>query len=128
MMAWLDGTNNNINNPPYGGTHNFGITYSLAQATIDANGNTVSVANANGAPNPTTDLNLMFQVRPLPKSRAQCPAGRECCNNLTVQSGHRTLNVALADGSVRTVSKSISLDTWRRALQPADGESMDSDW
>lgn len=128
VMTWLDRFNNNIYNDQYGGLHNFGITYSLQAATIDVNGNAAPVSNINGAPNPTTDLNMMFQVKPLPRSRAQCPAGKECCNNLTAQTGHSTLNVALADGSVRTLSKSISLDTWRRAMQPADGESMDTDW
>jgi prepilin-type N-terminal cleavage/methylation domain-containing protein len=36
--------------------------------------------------------------------------------------------VALVDGSVRTVSTSISLETWKAALSPAGGEVLGNDW
>lgn len=36
--------------------------------------------------------------------------------------------VALIDGSVRTVSTLISLDTWKAALSPSGGEILGSDW
>jgi prepilin-type N-terminal cleavage/methylation domain-containing protein len=38
------------------------------------------------------------------------------------------IQVALADGSTRMVSPSISLATWSRAVQPADGLVLGSDW
>ncbi|OWK47385.1 hypothetical protein FRUB_01084 [Fimbriiglobus ruber] len=45
------------------------------------------------------------------------------------QSGHTgVVNVALMDGSVRTVSNSISQLTWQYALTPADGNVLGSDW
>jgi hypothetical protein len=36
--------------------------------------------------------------------------------------------VGLADGSVRTVSAKISKETWRNAMDPADGNPLGSDW
>jgi hypothetical protein len=51
------------------------------------------------------------------------------CNFQVPSSGHTNLIVtALADGSVRTVSESISPVTWFLALVPNDGNSMPSDW
>ena len=39
-----------------------------------------------------------------------------------------SLQVALADGSVRTIDQSISPLTWRNALLPDDGQALGSDW
>src|SRR5207253_8357860 len=50
----------------------------------------------------------MFQIRPLPLDFPQCPPGKECCDNWRAQTGHTAMQVALADGSVRAVSSSIS--------------------
>ena len=62
---------------------------------------------------------LMFQDHPLP----------DACDNGRAQSGHRGgMNVALADGSVRLVSPSISQQTWTAALLPRDGNSLGNDW
>lgn len=44
---------------------------------------------------------------------------------------HGTTNgvmVGLGDGSVRTVSASVSAETWNRAMQPNDGRILGSDW
>ena len=38
------------------------------------------------------------------------------------------MNIALMDGSVRTVSPGISQSTWSNALNPADGQVLGSDW
>jgi len=47
----------------------------------------------------------------------------------TCQSFHPgTMTVAMMDGSVRNVAASISLATWRRAINPADGLPLGSDW
>ncbi|VTS01828.1 Secreted protein containing DUF1559 OS=Rhodopirellula baltica WH47 GN=RBWH47_01757 PE=4 SV=1: N_methyl_2: SBP_bac_10 [Gemmata massiliana] len=47
----------------------------------------------------------------------------------TCQSFHpQVMVVALLDGSVRTVGASISLTTWRRTINPADGLVLGSDW
>jgi prepilin-type processing-associated H-X9-DG protein len=51
------------------------------------------------------------------------------CDFFTAQSGHQAgMNVALADGSVRSVAPTISKDTWQKALLPADGGVLGSDW
>jgi len=131
--AWCDGigrtaslawsTNNSILWVP--GTHNFGLTFSIPQGTI----NGVSVTGPNGVPNPTPSINFMFQIQPAPLPNYACPAGRTCCNNLTVQSGHNNaLNIALCDGSVRSVTGSLSSTTWLYAMLPNDGNALGSDW
>jgi prepilin-type N-terminal cleavage/methylation domain-containing protein len=38
------------------------------------------------------------------------------------------MNIALMDGSVRTVSGSISATTWTNALNPSDGQPLGLDW
>ena len=73
---------------------------------------------------PGTDLsfgNVTFQVRPTAAS----------CQNLTCQTGHSGgMQVAIGDGSVRTVTPSISVATWRTACNdPAyAGKGLGSDW
>jgi prepilin-type N-terminal cleavage/methylation domain-containing protein len=47
----------------------------------------------------------------------------------TAQSFHpESMIVSLMDGSVRSVSASISLATWRLAINPADGQVLGADW
>jgi prepilin-type N-terminal cleavage/methylation domain-containing protein len=65
---------------------------------------------------------FMFQVRP---GTGTCPT---CCDNWRAQTPHAAMNVALADGSVRGVSPSISQTTWTRALLPRDGQVLGNDW
>ena len=38
------------------------------------------------------------------------------------------LQVLMVDGSVRTVSPSVSQQTWANAVQPDDGQPLGSDW
>jgi prepilin-type N-terminal cleavage/methylation domain-containing protein len=62
---------------------------------------------------------LMFQDHPLPKD----------CDNWRAQSGHRAgMNVGLADASVRSVTPTITQQTWTNALLPRDGNPLGSDW
>jgi prepilin-type N-terminal cleavage/methylation domain-containing protein/prepilin-type processing-associated H-X9-DG protein len=62
----------------------------------------------------------MFQVQ---------PNWRKDCDPARTQSLHTGgMNVAMADGSVRLVSGSVSLVTWERLNHPADGEVLGSDW
>jgi len=44
------------------------------------------------------------------------------------QCYHAVMNVAMMDGSVRTVSESVSQLTWTHALNPADGQTLGPDW
>jgi prepilin-type N-terminal cleavage/methylation domain-containing protein len=62
---------------------------------------------------------LMFQDRPLPSE----------CDNWRSQSNHRGgMNVTLGDGSVRSVSRTVSQSTWTAALLPRDGTELGSEW
>jgi prepilin-type N-terminal cleavage/methylation domain-containing protein len=65
---------------------------------------------------------LMFQTRP---GVGKCDT---CCNNWRAQTPHNAMNIALADGSVRSVSSGISQETWGRALLPRDGQVLGNDW
>jgi prepilin-type processing-associated H-X9-DG protein len=67
-------------------------------------------------------------VRPEPKAAPQCLAGQECCDAWHAQTPHATMNIALADGSVRSVGRGISPATWANVLQPRDGNTVDADW
>jgi prepilin-type N-terminal cleavage/methylation domain-containing protein len=70
----------------------------------------------------------MFQIRPLPMSYANCPQGADCCDNWKAQTGHQVMNIAMADGSVRTVAQGISQSTWTNAMLPRDGQALGNDW
>jgi prepilin-type N-terminal cleavage/methylation domain-containing protein len=109
------------------GYHNFGITPAISNATFTQPPGAFpsGVVNAgNGLPNV-----LLFQTRPHQTPLASCPAGQSCCDSWRAQSGHTAgMNVGLADGSVRTVSPTISQDTWSRAMLPADKQPLGSDW
>lgn len=64
-------------------------------------------------------VGLPFQVQP----------PLNACDPRFAQSFHASgLTVALGDGSVRMVSSSITGLTWRRALLPADGNTLGTDW
>jgi prepilin-type N-terminal cleavage/methylation domain-containing protein len=51
------------------------------------------------------------------------------CNWYVTQGGHTgSMQVGLADGSVRGVSPSMSVNTWVHACTPNDGNPLGSDW
>jgi prepilin-type N-terminal cleavage/methylation domain-containing protein/prepilin-type processing-associated H-X9-DG protein len=117
---------------PYGGVHNFGLTYQLQSNKIQAGTRPpVTVIAPNGYPNPygSPELIFEFQQMPLTLPFAQCPPGANCCNAFTVQSGHPSgMNVTMADGSVRTLHPDLPLNTWRSLLLPNDGQAISGDW
>ena len=120
FLAWHIGAG-----VPVGGYHNFGLTYALSNNQLSvAGGAPVTVTCAKGLPNPggNPDVTFMFQVQPMPRPFSACPSGRECCNSLTAQTGHTAMNVALCDGSVRSLSRSTDPNLWRLALMPRDGQ------
>jgi prepilin-type N-terminal cleavage/methylation domain-containing protein len=71
-------------------------------------------------------LNSKFQVQP--KSPLSTAANGGQCDRRLASTPHNSMNVGLADGSVRSVSPSISPATWFAALTPAGGEVLASDW
>ncbi len=51
------------------------------------------------------------------------------CDSSKAQTAHTGgMNVALADGSVRTLSGNISNVTWTRAVDPRDGNVLGNEW
>jgi prepilin-type N-terminal cleavage/methylation domain-containing protein len=70
----------------------------------------------------------MFQVQPLPLDFPHCPPGADCCDNWAAQTGHNAMSVAMADGSVRSLSRGITQETWELLLQPRDGQSITGDY
>jgi prepilin-type N-terminal cleavage/methylation domain-containing protein/prepilin-type processing-associated H-X9-DG protein len=98
--------------------HNFGLTSSLNAGQLDPSTNNPPINYGNGMPN-----TFMFQIQPSPQPYSSCPTGGNCCNNWVAQSGHTAMNVAMADGSVRTLSGSVAQSSWNYLLQPQDGQN-----
>jgi prepilin-type N-terminal cleavage/methylation domain-containing protein len=98
-------------------------------------GSTISpTLTTTGDPNLTTNSSkpagsataVPFQVAPL---QPPVTGGQNNCDPAFAQSfGTGGIQVALGDGSVRTVSPSVSLRSWARAVLPADGFVIDSDF
>jgi hypothetical protein len=81
-----------------------------------------------GGAGPAVGVNSMFQVQPANPTR---PAPTGQCNYRVAQTGHTAMQVALMDGSVRSLSPSITVKTWFASLTPqaAGNESpLGSDW
>ncbi len=135
LLAWGNGGGgfsgyNTYTGLSVGGVHNFGLTWYIPNYSITVNGVSSGNLPSVGLPNPneSTGFVIMPQIRPVTKPHSQCPAGADCCDNLTVQSGHLTLNVAMADGSVRSLSGTISQSTWIKLMLPNDGPPSGQDW
>ncbi len=57
------------------------------------------------------------------------PSPTKSCNPCMLQAPNPSgILVGLGDGSVRLVSNAISQATWQKAVQPADGNVLGSDW
>jgi prepilin-type N-terminal cleavage/methylation domain-containing protein len=67
--------------------------------------------------------NIPFVVQP--KNFAST-AGN--CDKRFSSTSHNVMNVCLADGSVRTVSQSVTPHTWWSAITPNGGEVLGGDW
>ncbi|MBV9126387.1 MAG: DUF1559 domain-containing protein [Planctomycetes bacterium] len=81
--------------------------------------------NTTKSPDPQNNNALEFRKAQLTPS--QGPGGT--CSALTTNTAHPAgMVVGLADGSVRTVSGSMSQLTWNNALTPAGGEVLGNDW
>ncbi len=85
--------------------------------TFGANSDGIWQMNAAGAD--YSSGNLGFQVGP----------SAQTCNWYVTQGGHSgSMQVGLGDGSVRGVTASLSVTTWRNACTPSDGIPLASDW
>ncbi|MEI6685294.1 MAG: DUF1559 domain-containing protein [Planctomycetota bacterium] len=106
----------------------FGQTYGLTYA-VDANMlliyNEGKHVPANVLPNGMPNT-YMFQVKPIPRPYDNCPTGADCCAKLFAQTGHDIMPVAMADGSIRSMTKNISQKTWNYLMQPRDGQVINN--
>jgi len=66
----------------------------------------------------TVGTAAMFQVAP----------SKSTCNSNVPQTPHAAMNVALGDGSVRSLNGSMSATTFWQAVTPRGGEALGSDW
>ena len=71
----------------------------------------------NGVPN-----TMMFQVKPFAGSSDANPDNQDCCHRWRAQTPHQTMNIFMADGSSRKLTKDISIYVWALLLLPADGK------
>jgi prepilin-type N-terminal cleavage/methylation domain-containing protein len=71
-----------------------------------------------GGQNWASGLNSKFQVQP-PLSQ---------CSVKVASTPHAAINVCLGDGSVRSVSPTVSALTWYQACTPDGGENPGDDW
>jgi hypothetical protein len=108
--------------PYYGQT--LGLTY-----FVDANDLFIVRENrsipANVLPNGMPNT-YMFQIKPMARPYNECPAGTECCTMLYSQTGHDTMPVAMADGSIRSMKKGMNQKTWNYLMQPRDGQVINN--
>jgi prepilin-type N-terminal cleavage/methylation domain-containing protein/prepilin-type processing-associated H-X9-DG protein len=70
--------------------------------------------------------NSRFQVQPA-NPTANSKSGGKCDRRLA-STPHAVMNVAMADGSVRAVSPSVSKTTWAAALTPYGRDLLGNDW
>ena len=120
---------------------NVGVPYPVYFSRMP-NGFVVIPPNAPASSTDTRVYDFKFQIRPVLTNATISPttgnpAGgcaqgvMNCCNRMKVQSGHSFLNVAMADGSVRSLMPSISLLTWDNAMLVDDGQVLGAplgDW
>jgi prepilin-type N-terminal cleavage/methylation domain-containing protein len=90
-------------------------------ATLNPPGSNVTKRNHRGVRDQNNDFllsGLPFQIRPRPGF----------CQPFSMVTPHEVMICGLGDGSVRTVSATISGVTWKAAWTPADGASLGADW
>ena len=71
----------------------------------------------NGVPN-----TMMFQVQPYAGSSDLNPDNQDCCHRWRAQTPHQVMNIFMADGSSRKLTKNTSFNVWALLLLPADSK------
>jgi prepilin-type N-terminal cleavage/methylation domain-containing protein len=103
----------------YNSTGSSNYTFSNGGLTYSYTGTMPPEFYGYGSYNATTGQYVPFQVRP-PISYCDYSSPQS-----TASAG---LLVALCDASVRNVSPSVSLSTWRAACTPQSGDTLGNDW
>jgi len=130
MYVDCGNTNRGYSNSPTGTFLNVGGT-PASSGTSQANGRGgffglgASLLQASRGPN--TQSNIMFQV--VPKNIVEGTAG--CMNSHSTvphSFGSGGLSTALADGTVKNISPTMTTTTYGRAVAPGDQNTLGSDW
>jgi hypothetical protein len=85
--------------------------------------NPTNGGNDTQRPNFTSCQGIPFTIQP-----SSIAAGSGTCDVTATVSPHSVMIVSLGDGSVRSVSASISATTWKIACNPKDGNPLGNDW
>jgi prepilin-type N-terminal cleavage/methylation domain-containing protein/prepilin-type processing-associated H-X9-DG protein len=76
-----------------------------------------------------TGWHMTLYTHTAPPNRRACAYPQNLTMNMPASSGHTNgVNVALCDGSVRFVSNTVNIDTWRAVGTRAGGEVVGSDF
>src|SRR5262245_7347711 len=105
----------------YFNTHWNGVAVNCNGAAVNPPGANPTTRNCNGVRGQNNDFSaggLPFQIKPR--------AG--LCHPFGMVTPHDVMIVALGDGSVRTISSSITLATWLNAWTPFDNQPLGPDW
>jgi prepilin-type N-terminal cleavage/methylation domain-containing protein len=120
--TFLDGTSNTIvfaeKYAVCGGSANSVASYYY--------GETGGACNRLGGQGGNGSVPGIYTISLPPQNNPSPFAGCNPCMLQTMSAGG--IQVGLGDGSVRTVSSGISSLTWANAIQPADGNTLGSDW
>jgi prepilin-type N-terminal cleavage/methylation domain-containing protein len=83
-------------------------------------------SNPNGQPHPEQNVaNYPWAYAPIPQMK---PPVKTCNPTLVQAFSVGGIQVSMGDGSVRGVNPAVSQQTWGRAIDPADGGVLGSDW
>jgi hypothetical protein len=133
--AWCDGVAGSGGCWWYRGVFHFGTQGSINPGSANPDsypGDQFSCVfgggNQYGGPGWTTGINSMFQVQPQSPTQPS-PIGK--CDVRKASTSHNAMVAALMDGSVRSVSPTISVKTWYWALTPepvAGEQPLPADW
>jgi prepilin-type N-terminal cleavage/methylation domain-containing protein len=85
--------------------------------------NSTNGGNATQRPNFTSCQGIPFTLQP-----SNVGVGTGTCDVTATVSPHAVMVVSMGDGSVRSVSASVSAATWKNACNPKDGNPLGSDW
>jgi hypothetical protein len=119
-------------NTASGRTRFWSMTANSTDMTVSGTNQNLSVAAFNRLPTVSAAVlstDPGFQVAPRNNVAYTIGAITGGCNPALAQTPHSGgMLVCLGDASVRSVQSSLSPLTWQRAITPADGNVLPSDW
>jgi prepilin-type N-terminal cleavage/methylation domain-containing protein len=123
--TWLTWASTMFNIGNFGDMPGFGYKnyFALKGTNTSLPFNPTNGQNANQRPNFTSCQNVPFTLKP-----SNIGVGTGTCDVTAAVAPHAVMLVSMGDGSVRTVSSSVSAATWLNACIPNDGNVLGSDW